>query len=167
MKQCNITVRDEVFCNITGLEPQDHEFLDHKFALMVEGAFFMPLYKMGRWDGKVRFFDKTGKIYHRLLPDVLSYIEHWGYDINLQDLRKPVEIIDTRIDKDWFLRKEGMKLKVELRPYQVDAVNACLDATSGFIVAATGSGKCVDGKTPINIRCGKLIGDILENMEKT
>lgn len=141
MKKCYITVRDEVFCTISGLEPSDHEFLDHKFALMVEGAFFMPLYKLGRWDGKVRFFDKAGKIYHRLLPDVLPFLESWGYDITLNDLRKPVELIPTRIDEDWFLNKEGMELKVKLRPYQLSAVNACLEATSGFIEAATGSGK--------------------------
>jgi hypothetical protein len=133
---------------------------------MVEGAFWMPLFKLGRWDGKVRFFDKTGKIYHRLLPDILPFLESWNYDITLNDLRKPVEILDTRIDKDWFINKEGMPLKVSLRPYQVQAVNECLNATSGFIEAATGSGKCVDGKTPINIKCGKLIGGILEKMER-
>lgn len=141
MKKCNITVRDEVYCNVTGLEPQDHAFLDNKFALMVEGAFFMPLYKLGRWDGKVRFFDKAGKIYHRLLADVLPYLEQWGYDIHLNDLRAPVKTVETRIDKDYFLKKEGCQVKVELRPYQLQAVNACLDATSGFIQAATGSGK--------------------------
>lgn len=141
MKKCNITVRDEVFCNITGLDPQDHDFLDHKFAKMVEGAFFMPLYKLGRWDGKVRFFDKAGKIYTRLLPDVMPYLENWNYDINLQDLRKPMTLLDQRIDKDHFINKPGMDLRVELRPYQVEAVNACLDQTSGFIIAATGSGK--------------------------
>lgn len=139
MKKCNITVRDEVFCTISGLEPADHDFLDNKFALMVEGAFFMPLYKLGRWDGKVRFFDKGGKIYHRLLPDVLPYLENWNYDINLNDLRKPVPIITQRIDTDYFINRA--QVKVELRPYQVAAVNACLDATSGFIIAATGSGK--------------------------
>jgi superfamily II DNA or RNA helicase len=141
MKKCHITVRDEVFCNIGGLEPSDHEFLDHKFAMMVEGAFFMPLYKLGRWDGKVHFLDKAGKIYHRLLTDILPFLEQWNYDIVLNDLRKPIDLIDTRIDEDWFINKAGMTLKVKLRPYQVSAVNECLNATSGFIEAATGSGK--------------------------
>jgi superfamily II DNA or RNA helicase len=141
MKKCNITVRDEVYCNVTGLEPQDHEYLDNKFAFMVDGAFFMPLYKLGRWDGKVRFFDKAGKIYTRLLPDVLPYIEKWGYDINLVDSRLPVAHVETRVDESWFLNKEGMELKVKLRDYQVEAVNACLENQSGFIQAATGSGK--------------------------
>lgn len=101
----------------------------------------MPLYKLGRWDGKVRFFDKTGKIYHRLLPDIVPFLEHWGYNVELRDLRKPVPVITTRIDKNWFLNKEGMELKVELRSYQIEAINACLEETSGFIEAATGSGK--------------------------
>jgi len=141
MKKCNITVRDEVYCNITGLEPQDHEFLTHKFALMVEGAFFMPLYKLGRWDGKVKFFDPAGKIYTRLLPDIMPYIEGWGYDVTLNDLRKAVPLIDTRITEGWFHGKEGMELKVTMRPYQVEGVNKCLEAGSGFVVAATASGK--------------------------
>ena len=141
MKKCIITVRDEVFCVISGLEPADHEFLDHKFALMVEGAFFMPLYKIGRWDGRVHFFDKAGKIYTRLLPDILPYLDSWNYDVTLNDLRPPVELIEQRIDSEWFTSKPDMTLKVGLRPYQVEAVNTCLEHTSGFIEAATGSGK--------------------------
>jgi superfamily II DNA or RNA helicase len=140
-KTAHITVRDEVYCHVAGLEPADHEFLENKFAIMVEGAFFMPAYKMGRWDGKIRFFEKTGKIYHRLLDELVPYLEGWGYEIDLQDLRKPVLPVTKRISSEWFLEKPGMELKVALRPYQVDAVNAALDATSGFIEAATGAGK--------------------------
>lgn len=140
-KIAHITVRDEVYCHVAGLEPQDQEFLENKFAVPVEGAFFMPAYKLGRWDGKIRFFEKTGKIYFRLLDELVPYLEGWGYEIDLQDLRKPVHLVTTRVDSEWFLRKPGMKLKVVLRPYQVEAVNAALDSTSGFIEAATGSGK--------------------------
>ena len=143
-KVCNITVSDEVFMNVTGLEPQDHAFFYKKYALLVEGAFFMPLYKLGRWDGRVRFFDKAGKVYQRLLPEIAEHIEQWGYDISLNDHRRPVKSVETRIDSEWFIRKmPEMKLKVKLRPYQVDAVNACLESpdNSGFIEAATGSGK--------------------------
>lgn len=141
MKTAYITVRDEVYCHISGLSPQDHEYLSDKFALMVEGAFFMPLYKLGRWDGKVRFFDKNGKIYFRLLDQVMPYLENWNYEIVLKDERRPVPLIETRVDAEWFIRKPEHKLGVKLRPYQIDAVNAALDNTSGFIEAATGSGK--------------------------
>lgn len=140
-KIANIVVKDEVYCFVTGLEPQDQEFLEHKFAIMVEGAFFMPAYKLGRWDGKIKFFERTGKVYYRLLDEIVPYLEGWNYEINLVDERKAQQLTSTRVDKDWFLRKPGIELKVELRPYQVDAVNLALDATSGFVEAATGSGK--------------------------
>ena len=140
-KKAYITVKDEVYCFVSGLEPQDQEFLESKFAMMVEGAFFMPAYKMGRWDGKIKFFDKTGKIYFRLLDELVPYLEGWNYEIVLQDERKLVNPVTKQIDKDWFLHKPGISLKVELRPYQVDAVRAALAAQSGFIEAATGSGK--------------------------
>lgn len=141
MKTAHITVRDEVFCHINGLEPHDHKVLEDKFAVMVEGAFFMPLYKLGRWDGKVRFFDKNGKIYFRLLDEVVPYLETWGYDIQLHDQRKPIEPIKIRVYPEWFSQHPEHELGVVLRPYQVEAVNNALEAGSGFILAATGSGK--------------------------
>ncbi len=140
-KTAHIHVRDEVYCQISGLDPTDHKVLEDKFAVMVEGAFFMPLYKLGRWDGKVRFFDKTGKIYFRLLEQVLPYLETWGYEMELHDLRKPVVPIHNRVHANWFKDKPEHELGVALRPYQVEAVNNALEAQSGFILAATGSGK--------------------------
>ena len=140
-KVARITVKDEVWCHVTGLEPQDQTFLEKKFAIPVEGAFFMAAYKLGRWDGKIKFFAPDGKIYFRLLDEVVPFLDAWGYEVDLRDTRKPVELIPTRIDAGWFLRVPDTSIKVELRPYQVMAVNLALAATSGFIVAATGSGK--------------------------
>lgn len=141
MKTAYITIHDEVYCTVAGLEPQDQEFLEKKFAIPVEGAFFMPAYKLGRWDGKIKFFEKTGKVYWRLLDEIMPYLESWHYEIELQDNRKSAELVQIRMDSEWFLRKPGMALKVVLRPYQVDAVNASLAAATGFVEAATGSGK--------------------------
>jgi superfamily II DNA or RNA helicase len=140
-KIAHIVVRDEVYCHIAGLEPQDQEFLEHKFAVPVEGAFFMPAYKMGRWDGKIKFFEKTGKVFWRLLDEIIPYLEGWNYEIDLQDKRKVVDTVAKRIDSDYFRRVPGIGLRVDLRPYQVDAINAALDAGCGFVEAATGSGK--------------------------
>lgn len=141
MKTAYIKIIDEVHCQISGLEPQDQEFLENKFAIMVEGAFFMPAYKLGRWDGKIKFFEKTGKVFWRLLDDIVPYLEGWNYELDIEDKRKSNTLAQKRIDSDWFLRVPGMTLKVVLRPYQVQAVNAALDNVTGFIEAATGSGK--------------------------
>lgn len=139
-KRCTIVVRDEVYCHIGGLAPADHKFLWDKFGILVEGAHFQPKVKLGIWDGKIRFFDSTGKLFIRLLDQALPYIEAWGYEIDVQDLRAPVSLVETRIHENWFLEK-GVKLKLKLRPYQVQAVNKALDATSGIVEACTGSGK--------------------------
>lgn len=155
-KKATIWVRDEVYCQISGLYPQDHKSLEETFAIMVEGAFFQPKYKLGVWDGRIRFFSKEGKIYTRLLDQVLPYLETWGYEIELNDLRKPVGLVSERVYPEWFKQYPQHELGVVLRPYQVEAVNAALDAQSGIVLAATGSGKCVSGKTCINIASGNI-----------
>lgn len=137
-KQCKIYVKDEVKATITGLDKFDHEFLYKKFGKYVNGYNWMPKYKARIWDGKIHFFDKAGKIYLRLLPDIIPDIERQGYEITLLDTRLPIPEINTRVTADWF---KDNHLKVILRPYQVQAVNTCLNIGSGFIVSPTASGK--------------------------
>ena len=55
-----ITVKDEIWCYITGLMPTHVTTLWNEFGVYVDGYFFMPAYKMGNFDGKIRFFDKHG-----------------------------------------------------------------------------------------------------------
>jgi superfamily II DNA or RNA helicase len=137
-KTCHITIRDEVRTTIAGLHPSDIDFLWNEFGIFVEGYFFMPEYKMGRFDGKVRFFEKTGRTYIRLLHKIVPYLEKWGYEIQLTDKRIPVENPSERITSDHF-----KNFNISLRGYQVDSINECLDAGSGFIIAGTGAGKSV------------------------
>lgn len=141
MRVAHIWVRDEVWMTIAGLEPQDHTFLWNKFGIEVEGSYFMPARKLGRWDGKIRFFDKTGKVFLRLLEDILPFLEKWGYEINLHDERRPFDPPATRLHAKWFDGKS--QVPITIRPYQVDAVNAALDSGSGIVIAATGAGKTI------------------------
>lgn len=136
--QCTIYVDDEVNCRIQGLRPEHLDVLWNKFGLFVEGYFYMPAYQLRRWDGKIRFFEKTGKTWTKLLDEILPYLGSWGYDINLTDNRLPAPVIDFRLDEDFFGElPNGWKL----RPYQVEVVNALLAEGSGFAICATGSGK--------------------------
>lgn len=139
MKTASIWVRDEVWMTVQGLDPADHTFLWNKFGIEVEGSFFMPARKLGRWDGKIRFFDKTGKVFLRFIDEIAGYLDKWGYDIQLHDLRRALPLCKGRLHADWF--KGQSELPIELRPYQVEAVNKALDAGSGMVIAATGAGK--------------------------
>lgn len=141
MKKCYITVKDEVYAVVSGLLPQDQEFLENKFAYMVEGAFWMPLYKLGVWDGKVKFFDANGKIFLRLLDEVCAYLDGWNYEIIIQDERRIVSKCEVRITENWFIKSEDQPIKIKLRPYQVEAANLMLEKGDGIVLAATGAGK--------------------------
>lgn len=136
-KTCYITIRDEVYCHITGLAPSENEFLWNKFGIHTEGYFWAPAYKLGRWDGKIRFFEKTGKTYIRLLDQILPFIEKWGYEFALQDERKLDGLENIALIDENVFNLDNIKL----RPYQVDAVNEAIEASSGFVIAGTGSGK--------------------------
>ena len=156
-KHCKITVGDEVYCFITGLLPSENDSLYNIFGIYVDGYFFMPAYKLGRFDGKIRFYQKTGKTYVRLLDQVIPYLEKWGYDIELVDNRQyfepPVvggqllEIDPTGIA----LTASGTNIMGDdvlvggkvfnLRPYQLQCVQIAVENGSGFIIAGTGAGK--------------------------
>lgn len=136
MKKCVITVKDEVFCFLSGLRAQDQEHLEKKFSVYVEGFRFMPAYKLGRWDGKKKFFEATGKTYIRFLPDIVPFLDQQGYELELVDQRAANITPPMRAHENQFESKS-----IKLRPYQISAVNVLLDEGSGFVIAGTGAGK--------------------------
>lgn len=151
-----ITVKDEIWCYITGLMPTHVTTLWNEFGVYVDGYFFMPAYKMGNFDGKIRFFDKHGKTYIRLLDRILPSLDKWGYDIELVDNRKffesPVfDAMITKVDESGLAVEATYKNLFEdvlikgkpffLRPYQVQCVMDAVHAGSGTIIGGTGMGK--------------------------
>lgn len=156
--KCKITIKDEVWCFITGLSVYHIDALWNKYGVYVEGYRWMPAFKLGRWDGKIRFFERTGKTYMRLLEEMLPIIDDWGYEFELIDNRKFIQspVVDgckiIARDKDGFaIEASGVDLlgdvqfapgkKFELRPYQLDAIITAVQSGSGFIIAGTGAGK--------------------------
>ena len=133
---CTLYIDDEVNCRFGGLRPEHLELLWEKFGVFVDGYFHMPAYQLRRWDGKLRFFEKNGKTYTKILDEILPYVCSWGYEVEIVDKRHFAPIVTDRIDEDFF----GLDT-FKLRPYQVEVVNALLEEGSGFAICATGSGK--------------------------
>jgi hypothetical protein len=50
-------------------------------------ARYLPAVRLGRWDGKVSYFQMGGSTYVNLLPEILPVLDAEGYDIELDDLR--------------------------------------------------------------------------------
>jgi len=144
MASAKISIKDEVVCTITGLTKAHTEILYNKFGILVEGAVFLPAVKLGRWDGRIRFFEATGKTFSRLLPDIVPYLVEWEYDITLEDHRKSALHPTIRATTDMFGHIIGYKNQpLEIRQYQVDAINALVEEGSGFVIAGTGAGKSI------------------------
>lgn len=151
MSKCLITVRDEVWCYITGLHGTHNEFLYNKFGIYKDGYIWSPMYKMGRWDGKIRFFEKSGRTYSRLLDKIIPFIDSWGYEVELKDERKyvvapPIPGTLDKIDAVGIaLEASGLQifpnLAIAVRPYQLQCIKTAVDNGSGFCIAGTGAGK--------------------------
>lgn len=157
MMECKITLRDEVWCTISGLRQEHLDMLWHKFGVFVDGYFFMPAYKLGRWDGKIRFFEKTGKTYVRLIDKIVPMLYSYGYDIDLIDLR-PEQIGPEPFGEITQVDSFGIAISAiggdiipgaeirpglpfVLRPYQLQCINECIKNEFGFVIAGTGAGK--------------------------
>jgi len=157
---CTINVLDEVNCQINGLRPEHLEILWNKFGVFVDGYFHMPQFQLRRWDGKLRFFEKTGKTYTKLLDEIVPYLCSWNYEVSLVDKRLPAPVIADRVDESFFKLAD-----FKLRPYQVEVVNGLLAEGTGFAICATGSGKCLSGDTLININVSTELKRIIDEIE--
>ena len=87
MVTATLVIKDEVNVKIEGLDLTERKELTNKFKYEVPGARYMPAVRLGRWDGKVGFFQLGGSTFINLLPDILPYLESQGYDINVEDFR--------------------------------------------------------------------------------
>ena len=87
MKRCTIVIRDEVNIKVEGLDLDTRRALVKQFKYDVPYARYLPAVRLGRWDGKVSFFQLGGSTYTNLLPEILPTLEKFDWDIELDDQR--------------------------------------------------------------------------------
>jgi hypothetical protein len=86
--QAKLIIRDEVNVKIEGLELNTRTALVKRYKYEIPGARYQPSVRLGRWDGKVPFFNLGGTTYINLLPEILPYLDEQGYDIEVEDARE-------------------------------------------------------------------------------
>lgn len=133
---CIIKILDEVSVVLIGLKRLELEFFYEKFGYYAKSYFFNPKFKLGAWDGKIRFFGKNGKTYINLLPEILPYVRQLGYRFELKDQRKQISMEIPEIDKTYF-EAHG----IEIAPHQIEGINAFTKFHTGTLEMATGAGK--------------------------
>jgi len=148
MKQATIVIRDEVNIKVEGLDLDARRALVNAFKYDVPGARYLPAVRLGRWDGKVSYFQLGGSTYVNLLPEIIPILEKFNYDIELDDQREYSTVFDfTQIREDSFAHKVWPKTHpmtgqpVVLRDYQVEIINNFLGNPQCIQEVATGAGK--------------------------
>lgn len=145
-KQCTIRILDEVFCIIAGLRDEHYRFFYDAYAIPAPNYFFNPKFKLGVWDGKLRFFHKEGKTYIHLLDEIIPALTRLGYAVKLDDKRLNDATVDIDpIDKEFYLHigHEHTGEPTILRDHQVEGVNIATEHGNGIIIAGTGAGKTI------------------------
>jgi len=148
MANVTLLIKDEVNVKIEGLDLHERKELTNRFKYEIPGARYMPAVRLGRWDGKVGFFQLGGSTFINLLPDILPYLDSQGYGVDVEDLREyqtqfqlePVEETSYSHVK-WPDKHPMAGQPIMLRDYQVDVINKFLENPQSIQEIATGAGK--------------------------
>ena len=150
MKQCTIQIRDEVNIKIEGLDLDARRALVNKFKYDVPYARYLPAVRLGRWDGKVSYFQLGGSTYTNLLPEILPILDDYNYEIELDDQREYARTFefalateDTFKDRCWPKGHPQAGVPIQLRDYQVEIINNFLGNPQCIQEVATGAGKTI------------------------
>ena len=150
MRTAIITIRDEVNIKIEGLELDARRSLVNAFKYDVPYARYLPAVRLGRWDGKVSYFQLGGSTYVNLLPEIIPILEKFNYDIDLDDQRDyqtTFEFVQVTEDSykhiSWPTGHPAAGEPMRLRDYQVEIINNFLANPQCLQEVATGAGKTI------------------------
>ena len=145
-----LKIKDEVNVKIEGLELSDRTALVKKYKYEVPGARYLPAVRLGRWDGKVSYFQLGGTTYINMLPEILEYLTNQGYEIEIDDTRDYTTSFEfDQVDENSYNHilwpkghpQEGQPMV--LRDYQPESIHRFFENPQSVQEVATGAGKTV------------------------
>ena len=147
MPKTVLEIRDEVNVKFIDLDVKTRRKISDAAKYFLPYAYHMPAYKLGRWDGCVRFCDIGGRTYLNLLDKLLPIVQQDGYSVEVKDFRQPWQFDFTPVsstDYDhiaWPKKHPAEGLPIILRDYQVEVINRFLSNPQCLQEVATGAGK--------------------------
>ena len=93
MAKCVLEIRDEVNVKFVGLAPSTRRKISDEAKYFLPYAYHMPAYKLGRWDGCVRYCDIGGRTYMNILDKLIPIVQADGYEIEIDDKRQSTILI--------------------------------------------------------------------------
>jgi len=150
MKKATITIQDEVNIKIEGLDLDARKALVKSFKYDIPYARYLPAVRLGRWDGKVSYFQLGGSTYVNLLPEIIPILDRFDYDIELDDRREYSTTFEfdqvteqSYANKLWPKNHPAEGEPILLRDYQVEIINNFLTNPQCIQEVATGAGKTI------------------------
>ena len=148
MALARLIIKDECNVKIEGLDLHERKELSNMFKYEIPGARYLPAVRLGRWDGKVAFFQLGGSTYVNLLTDIIPYLDKQGYSLEVEDLREyktqyEFEQVTEETFKHitWPDKHPMAGQPIVLRDYQVEIINKFLENPQCLQEIATGAGK--------------------------
>lgn len=147
MKKTVLEIVDEVNCRFHNLDINTRRKLVDEVSFFLPYARHTPAFKLGRWDGRVRFCDIGGRSYINLLDRLLPIVQNQGYDVELVDNRVPRQFQFEAVVEDsyshvvWPVGHNNAGEPIVLRDYQVEVINQFLANPQGVQEVSTGAGK--------------------------
>jgi len=148
--QAKLLIKDEVNVKIEGLDLATRTALVKKYKYEIPGARYQPSVRLGRWDGKVPFFNLGGTTYINLLPEILPYLDEQGYDVTVEDARNyrttfEFATVDEKTyqHKQWPRNHPRAGEPIVLRDYQPEIIDRFLTNIQCVQEVATGAGKTI------------------------
>ena len=132
-----IHILDEVNVYIGGLAKPHITLLYDKFGVDAPSFFFNPRYKMGKWDGKNRFFSKNCRTFVYMLEDIIPIIVKLGYSISINDSRAKHQTSLDPIEPTIFQHITHLDTgkPIVLRDDQTAAINALIKDGNGICLS--------------------------------
>jgi len=132
-----VTKLNEAYMQISTSEGVRNE-IDSFFSFMAPNAKFHKLVKSGRWDGRIRLFNrKENLLYLGLKDDLKKYCARNNY-----------KFVDNTQENDYWISDEsfaefiaGLNLPFPPYDFQLSAVKQIIQQVRGIILSPTSSGK--------------------------
>lgn len=149
MNKTVLHIKDEVNVKFENLDVSTRRKISDKLKYFVPYAYHLPAYKLGRWDGNIRFCDIGGRTYLNLIDKILPIIEDQDYTIEIKDDRKDYDLKFEAIDEgylsdiNWPKNHPAVGTPIVLRDYQVKVINEFISNPQSLQEIATGAGKTI------------------------
>ena len=129
---------DEVYIRIKTDEGIDRELVDY-FAFFVPNYQFMPAFKSGHWDGRVKLYsNRTQRLYSGLLPYVRKFAKARGYKMRVD---RELKLTSSFSRKEMLDFIDTLKLPHIPTNYQKSILVNAIRNYRNVYISPTGSGK--------------------------